>query len=933
MRVAPHLALAAWLFAPAVHAQAPSVADCVKPAWQTVLQAGAGAPTDARAAWLDGRQLTWPGKSVQGRYRLLASATGVIDATIGKHAAGADHQLNLENNPKPLTVIPAKAGIHADDSKFHPVADTTSTSSGRSFSYLGEGAILQLGNSDAARLPDLLLGQLVLAELAADDTILDATYLQSATALDALYADAADAHELGVRIAAAQVRFALWAPTARQVSLCIYSSSQASTVRLEPLQRNAASGIWSTRLQGDHANDYYTYLVDVFVRGVGIVRNRVTDPYSLSLDADSRRSWIGSLDAVDVKPDGWDADRSPAPVAAATDMQVYELHLRDFSVGDSSVPPEHRGKYLAFTDHDSNGMRHLRALAGAGMTDIHLLPVFDIATIPETGCVTPAPNGAPDSEAQQALIAATHARDCYNWGYEPLHYTAPEGSYASDAGDGRVRVREFRRMVQGLHAAGLRVGMDVVYNHTSASGQDEKSVLDRIVPGYYHRLDRDGRIERSTCCENTATEHRMMARLMRDSVATWARDYHLDSFRFDLMGHQPRAAMEAVQAAADAARGRHVVLLGEGWNFGEVADGARFVQASQLSLAGSGIATFSDRARDAVRGGGCCDSGADLFARQGYLNGLFYAPNAHAGDRATRADLLRAADLVRVGLAGTLRDYPMQTATGATRTLAKIDYAGQPAGYASTPGEVVNYVENHDNPTLFDINVLKLPLATSMAERARVQVLAAAITAFSQGIAYYHAGIEGLRSKSLDRNSFDSGDWFNRIDWTFRDSVFGSGLPPAADNGKDWPLLRPLLADPALKPDAETMRWTRDAFLDLLRLRRSSSLFRLRSAEDVSQRLHFLNTGPAQVATLVVEHLDGRGLAGANFGELMVFVNVDTRAVDFDADGEAERPWVLHPLQRSAAAADARVREDASYDRDAGRFHVPARSAVVFVIE
>jgi pullulanase len=908
MRVLLQLALAGWLVAPAVRAQAPSAADCLKPDWQTVLDASAAAPDDARAAWLDARRLRWPGKSAEGRYRLYTSADAGMRINNGQPVERADRVLDLEV---------ARGALPKETTK--------------RYRYLGAGVELQLAGDGQAELDELLRGQLVLAEVDAQDRLVDATHVQVAAALDARYAEAAERQALGVAVSADAARFALWAPSARQVTLCLHDKPDAAS--LQPLQRNAASGIWSTRLQGDHANDYYTYLVDVFVRGVGIVRNRVTDPYSLSLDADSRRSWIGSLDAAEVKPAGWDTDRSPAPITAATDMQVYELHLRDFSIYDESVPAAHRGKYLAFTDHDSNGMRHLRALAGAGMTDIHLLPVFDIATIPETGCVTPAPNGAPDSEAQQALIAATHARDCYNWGYEPLHYTAPEGSYASDAGDARVRVREFRRMVQGLHAAGLRVGMDVVYNHTSASGQDEKSVLDRIVPGYYHRLDRDGRIERSTCCENTATEHRMMARLMRDSVATWARDYHLDSFRFDLMGHQPRVAMEAVQTAADAARGQHVVLLGEGWNFGEVADGARFVQASQLSLAGSGIATFSDRARDAVRGGGCCDSGADLFARQGYLNGLFYAPNAHAGDRATRADLMRAADLVRVGLAGTLRDYPMQTATGETRTLAKIDYAGQSAGYASTPGEVVNYVENHDNPTLFDINVLKLPLATPMADRARVQILAAAINAFSQGIAYYHAGIEGLRSKSLDRNSYDSGDWFNRIDWTFRDNGFGSGLPPATDNGKDWPLLRPLLSNPALKPDAATIRWTRDAFLDLLRLRRSSSLFRLRSAEEVRKRLRFLNTGSAQVATLVVEHLDGRDLAGANFEELMVFVNVDTRAVDFEADGEADRPWVLHPLQRSAAAADARVREDASYDRDAGRFHVPARSAVVFVIE
>ena len=184
----------------------------------------------------------------------------------------------------------------------------------------------------------------------------------------------------------------------------------------------------------------------------------------------------------------------------------------------------------------------------------------------------------------------------------PLH--APEGSYASDAGDGATRIREFRAMVQALHGVGLRVGMDVVYNHTTASGQSPRSVLDRIVPGYYQRLDAEGKVERSTCCDNTATEHMMMARLMRDSVALWARHYRIDSFRFDLMGHQPRAAMLDVQRAANAAAGRNVPLLGEGWNFGEVADGARFEQAAQSRLDGTAIATFSDRARDALRGGG-----------------------------------------------------------------------------------------------------------------------------------------------------------------------------------------------------------------------------------------------------------------------------------------------------------------------------------------
>jgi pullulanase-type alpha-1,6-glucosidase len=456
-------------------------------------------------------------------------------------------------------------------------------------------------------------------------------------------------------------------------------------------------------------------------------------------------------------------------------------------------------------------------------------------------------------------VSAVRERDCFNWGYDPFHYTAPEGSYATAPDDAAARARELRAMVMALHAAGLRVGMDVVYNHTFASGQDPRSVLDRVVPGYYHRLDADGRIARSTCCENTATEHAMMGKLMIESAAAWVRHYRLDSFRFDLMGHQPRAVMERLQAAVDAAAGRRVPMLGEGWDFGEVAGGARFVQASQRSLPGSGIATFSDRARDALRGGGCCDGGAALVAGRGLLSGLADGPDAA---RERRGDLLRAADLARVGLAGTLRAYEMTGADGARRPLAAFDYAGQPAGYAAQPGEVVNYVENHDNLTLFDLLALRLPRDVSREQRARAQVLGVAFTAFSQGVAYLHAGLELLRSKSLDRDSFDSGDWFNRIDWTFRDNGFGAGVPPRHRNAADWPWMKPALADARIAPTPAEIRWARGASLDLLRIRRSSTLFRLRTADDVRRRLHFRNVGPAQDPAVLVGHLDGAGLPG-----------------------------------------------------------------------
>jgi pullulanase-type alpha-1,6-glucosidase len=526
---------------------------------------------------------------------------------------------------------------------------------------------------------------------------------------------------------------------------------------------------------------------------------------------------------------------------------------------------------------------------------------------------------------------AVAARDCFNWGYDPLHFNAPEGSFASDPSDGARRVIELRELVMGLHRAGLRVGMDMVYNHTSASGQHPQSVLDRVVPGYYQRYDAKGQVERSTCCDNTATENLMMAKLMSDSVLLWAREYKMASFRFDLMGHQPRAAMVAMQQRLRRELGREVQFIGEGWNFGEVANGARFVQASQLSLNGSGIATFSDRGRDAARGGSAGDGGAAMVSRQGWLNGLYYAPNA-LGSSASREDLLKAADLVRVGLSGSLRGFALQTHQGQVLPIAQIDYAGQPAGYVAQPGEVVNYVENHDNQTLFDTLALKLPRDTSREDRARVQVLGLALTAFSQGVAYFHAGAEILRSKSLDRNSYDSGDWFNRLDWTLQDNHFGTGLPPAPDNAAHYDIFRPVLADPSIKPEPAQIRWTRDAFLDLLRIRASSSLFRLKTADELQRRLRWHNTGPQQQPTLMAAELDGRDLEGAGFQRLIYFINAGLGSERLQLDSARGLPYELHPVHRAAAAADRRPAETAAFDSAQGRFSIPPRSAVVFVL-
>ncbi len=889
----------------------PLIAECDGGSHARTLHATpAQAALDARAVWLNRQLIRWPRPDSAGRFRLYHSSSARIVRQIGQPLSGADGYIELS--------LQTSAPAITDPERY---------------SHIGSGLLLAVAEPELDQLDSLHRGQLVLVHEDASGRVRDATSVQIAGALDDRYAAAIDSAPLGATLAAGRTDFRLWAPTAQRVSLCLHESDSGAASTLLELLSDPATGIWSASASAELRGHYYSYLVDVPVRNVGIVRNRVTDPYSLSLGADSQRSYIVDLADPALKPPGWDSKARPDKVRSQTDMVIYELHVRDHSINDASVSDANRGNYLAFTETDSDGMRHLRALSAAGLTDVHLLPVFDLATVPEIDCVTPTPSGGPDSESQQAAVGAVKDRDCFNWGYDPWHYTAPEGSYASDARDGAVRISEFRRMVLALREAGLRVGMDVVYNHTSAAGQDPKSVLDRIVPGYYHRLNADGGIETSTCCVNTATEHRMMARLMIDSAVVWARDYQIDSFRFDLMGHQPRAAMEALQVAVNQATGRHVELLGEGWNFGEVADGRRFVQASQLSLNGSGIATFSDRARDAARGGGCCDGAADLIRRQGYLNGLHYAPNAQAQGHTSSTDLLRAADMLRVGLAGSLRNYRLLDHRGQNVRLEQIDYAGgQPAGYVSEPTEVVNYVENHDNQTLFDINVFKLPLSSSREDRARVQLLGAALVAFSQGIAYYHAGIEILRSKSMDRNSYDSGDWFNRIDWTLSDNHFGSGLPPAWDNGEVWPLMRPLLANPEIKPTPAEIRWMRDGFLDLLRIRSSSTLFRLRSADDVSQRLRFRNTGPDQLPTVLVGQLDGQGHPGAAFGEVLYFINVDLQSHRLELPGEAGKDWRLHPVQAAKSAGDSRPRREARYDARSGSFTIPARTAVVYVI-
>ncbi len=854
----------------------------------------------ARAYWLTRDTLAWNVPS-GSRVRLHHSTEGALAVTSDGVTGGESIEL-----------VPA---------------GTVGGASAEKFRHLAGLPAFRIAASDLPRVPEILKQQFVLAARDVNDKPIDATAIQPPGVLDDLYTNEGP---LGVTFRAGVPTLRVWAPTARSVKLHIFDTSQSpSAAEVVTMTEDPATGTWSVVGAPAWNRKFYLFEVEVFVRHTGrIERNLVTDPYSLSLSINSRRSQIVDLDDPDLKPRGWDRLRKPG-LRSPVDAVIYELHVRDFSISDSRVPAAWRGTFKAFTRPTSHGMKHLLGLAAAGATHIHLLPAFDFATINEDrGSHQTAPDlsgYAPDSDEQQEIVSSIRATDGFNWGYDPFHFTVPEGSYSTDP-DGVARIREFREMVAALAHLRLRVVMDVVYNHTNGSLQGDTSNLDRIVPDYYHRLNRDGAIETSSCCANTATEHAMMEKLMLDSLRTWATAYKVDGFRFDLMGHHTRAnimkaqtMLHALRPKADGVDGRDIYLYGEGWNFGEVENDARFEQATQANMGeGTGVGTFNDRLRDAVRGGAPFDTGIDHVVHQGFVNGRYLDPNEmNTGSADERQNLLWLADRIRVSLAGNLAEYRFTDRNGDVVRGAEL------GGYVSQPQESINYVEAHDNETLFDISQYKLPRTTTPSDRVRVQNLANAIVALSQGVPFFHAGQDMLRSKSTDRNSYDSGDWFNLLDFTYRQNGWGRGLPFEGENAANWPVAQPLLADPNLSVGRpEILRAVRH-MREFLLIRRTSELFRLRTADEVQERLRFHNTGPDQIPGLIVMSLKGRrGL------DLVVLFNADVEARTF-ALPEAGSSWfVLHPV---LALSDDAVVRASRYDRATRTFRVPARTTAVFV--
>jgi pullulanase len=742
---------------------------------------------------------------------------------------------------------------------------------------------------------------------------------------------------------------------------------------VNPVEESPTDGVWRFEGPADWDRMFYRFDIQVYHRQTNTVeRYEVTDPYAVSLSTDSEFSqFVNLAEDPELKPDGWDSLVKELPFP--TDITLYEAHMRDFSIIDQTVPESHRGTYMAFTHNSENGrslsdgMNHLKELADAGLTHLHLLPVNDIASIIEDRservdlddpyrllcdrlgigelaeyCERYGNRSIRDVFEEMAeedpvtleiqnTLAARYpdhpARyDGFNWGYDPFHFNVPEGSYATNP-DGPQRILEFREMVQALNDIGLKLVIDVVYNHTHATGLSTYSVLDKIVPDYFQRLNIDtGEVETSTCCSNTAAEFLMMEKLIIDSVLLWAEHYKVDSFRFDLMGHHPRYVMENLQQALNeltveehGVDGKSIYIYGEGWNFGEVADNRIFDQATQFMTGGMGIGHFNDRIRDAVKGGFYSWTGRD----QGFATGKYLFPNEESNaSEEEKAALLDQADRIRVGMAGNLSTYRYVNRFGET-----VDGGNEGIGYTLMPQETVNYLDKHDNETLWDNTQAKLPFGMTMDKRVRVHLLSNAFINYGQGIPFYQLGTDLLRSKSMDRDSYDSGDWYNAIDYTLETTRWGKGLPPQWRNEDSWDALRTIMQNENVNITSDHMRFTRDVFLDQMRVRYSSPLIRLQSAEEIHKRVAFHNTGPDQDPGLIVMTISDGVCAGEsldpNYDGILVLFNAapEPKTLDLGLSG-----MELHPLLENGS--DPVLKETIILGSE---IQIPALSGVVLV--
>lgn len=500
--------------------------------------------------------------------------------------------------------------------------------------------------------------------------------------------------------------FQLWAPTAEKVRLRLYKDGNEGKAWKTLSLAKGSDGTWAKQMKGDLKGKFYTFEVKVD----GKWRGETPGVNARAVGVNGKRAAV--IDLKDTNPVGWEFDKPTYKLFESG--AIYEMHHRDFSMSDQANF-KHRGKFLALTEKGVKtlqgspaGLDHLKQL---GISYVHILPSFDYASVDETKLDVPQ----------------------YNWGYDPLNYNVPEGSYSTDPYQPEVRIREFKQMVQALHEAGLKVVLDVVYNHTFNT---EGSNFERTVPGYFFRHKADGSLcDASGCGNETASERAMMRKFMVESVEYWMKEYHIDGFRFDLMGIHDIETMRSIRKAAEKINPK-VLIYGEGWAAGTPAlpagDAAMKAEVHRLP----GIAAFSDELRDALRG-----------------------PFSNDKQSAMLAGLTGNKESVKMGIVGGI-PHPQVDYN-------KVNYSKN--AWAEQPHQLITYVSCHDDMCLNDRIKNSIP-NLSEQQLVRLNLLAQTLVFTSQGVPFIQAGEELFRDKKMVHNSFKSPDSINAIDWSRRDS-------------------------------------------------------------------------------------------------------------------------------------------------------------------
>ncbi|QSE96070.1 type I pullulanase [Fulvivirga lutea] len=497
--------------------------------------------------------------------------------------------------------------------------------------------------------------------------------------------------------------FKLWSPTAEEVKLLFYKDGDNSISHESHTLTKSSEGVWSKNIPGDHAGTYYTFQVKINGKWL----NETPGIYAQAVGVNGHRAMV--IDLEKTNPEGWNVDKGPQ-IKTPNEAIIYELHIRDMTISPSSGASA-KGKYLGLVESGTRtpkgiatGIDHIKEM---GITHVHLLPTFDHYSIDETNL----------DSAQ------------FNWGYDPQNYNVPEGSFSSDPYNAEVRIKEFKQMVKTFHEAGIGVILDVVYNHT---GKTAESNFNQEVPGYYYRQWADGKWSDASACGNETSSDRPMTRkFIVESVKYWAKEYHLDGFRFDLMGIHDIETMNEVALAVKKIN-PNAFVYGEGWTAGDspLPQANRALKASTKQM--PNVSAFSDDIRDGIKG--------SVFDEKstGFVS----------GDE-------NLEETIKFGVVGSI-DHPQIE-------YKKVNYSD--TSWANEPWQAVSYVSCHDNHTLFD----KLTISQQDATPAEIEAmhkLANAIVLTSQGVPFLHAGVEMLRTKGGEHNSYNKPDSVNQIDWT-----------------------------------------------------------------------------------------------------------------------------------------------------------------------